>query len=259
VYPAQRRATRDLLRRRMPFAHTRAALLAHVQHTTSPYTLPALGKKRAYTANRDGVAARFADPAGQKSLAGDLARIPSYDEWLRAVERTLRTTAKPHDAHPLSLRHTGPGIGTILRRVRLYEIPDSTRFPRGQDVVADGRLVQCAQASGGKRLGTAGATSGNAQRKGACAEAAVLFRRDQPAAQTYRARVENKPDQGKALTILAQQLARAVYYRRKRPGAFERETCFQGAGRGADEPAVSLDHEGCPCQRRSRRLHALRL
>ena len=32
-YPAQMRATRDLLRRRMPLTHKRAALLAHVQNT----------------------------------------------------------------------------------------------------------------------------------------------------------------------------------------------------------------------------------
>lgn len=33
--PAQRRAPRDLLRRRMPLTHKRAARLAHRQHTTS--------------------------------------------------------------------------------------------------------------------------------------------------------------------------------------------------------------------------------
>ena len=35
VSPAERRATRDLLRRRMPLAHNRGALLAHVQNTNS--------------------------------------------------------------------------------------------------------------------------------------------------------------------------------------------------------------------------------
>jgi hypothetical protein len=45
VYPAQMRATRDLLRRRMHLAHKRAALLAHVQNTNSQYNLPAIGKK----------------------------------------------------------------------------------------------------------------------------------------------------------------------------------------------------------------------
>jgi transposase len=36
VYPAEMRATRDLLRRRMHLARQRGELLAHVQHTNSP-------------------------------------------------------------------------------------------------------------------------------------------------------------------------------------------------------------------------------
>src|SRR5262245_40538240 len=66
VYPAKMRATRDLLRRRMHLAHKRAELLAHVQNTNSQYNLPAIGKKIAYKANREGVAERFADAAVQK-------------------------------------------------------------------------------------------------------------------------------------------------------------------------------------------------
>ena len=54
VYPAAMRATRDLLRRRMPLMRQRAELLTHVQQTNSQYNLPELGKKIAYKANRDG-------------------------------------------------------------------------------------------------------------------------------------------------------------------------------------------------------------
>jgi hypothetical protein len=50
-----------------------------VQHTNSQYHWPEIGKKIAYTANRDGVAERFADPAGQKTIAVDLALI-TYDD-----------------------------------------------------------------------------------------------------------------------------------------------------------------------------------
>src|SRR5215470_13575642 len=56
VYPAGIRATRDLLRRRMPLMRTRAALLAHVQNTHSQSNWPELGKKIASKANRTGVA-----------------------------------------------------------------------------------------------------------------------------------------------------------------------------------------------------------
>jgi transposase len=45
VSPAEMRATRALLRRRMPLAHKRGALLAPVHTTTSQDHLPAIGKK----------------------------------------------------------------------------------------------------------------------------------------------------------------------------------------------------------------------
>jgi hypothetical protein len=61
----------------------------------------------------------------------------------------------------------------------------------------------------------------------AFSEAAVLFLRDHPAAQKYLARLEKKHEKGKALTILAQQLARAVYYMLTRQVAFDREMFFQ--------------------------------
>jgi transposase len=51
VYPAEMRATRDLLRRRMYLTRKRAELLTHVQNTNSQYNLPEIGKKIAYKAN----------------------------------------------------------------------------------------------------------------------------------------------------------------------------------------------------------------
>ena len=227
VYPAHMRATRDLLRRRMHLAHKRAELLAHVQNTNSQYNLPAIGKKIAYKANRDGVAERFADPAVQKSIEVDLALISSYDELLGDVERTIVTTAKHHDANTLYLLQTVPGIGKILSLVLLYEIHDIHRFPRVQDFVSYCRLVKCAKESAGKRLGTSGSKIGNAHLKWAFSEAAVLFLRDHPAAQKYLARLEKKHDTGKALTVLAHKLARAVYHMLQRQVAFDREKFFQ--------------------------------
>jgi transposase len=131
-----------------------------------------------------------------------------------------------------------PGIGKILSLMLLYEIHDINRFPRGQDFVSYCRLVKCAKASGGKRLGTSGAKIGKAHLTWAFSDAAVLFLRNHPAAQKYLARLETKHDKGKALTILAQKLARAVYHMLKRKAAFDRETFFQASGRGADEPAA---------------------
>ena len=221
VYPAAMRATRDLLRRRMHRTRKRAALLAHVQNTNSQYNLPAIGKKIAYKTNRDGVAERFADPAVQQSIAVDLALITSYDELLRDVALTIVKTAKPHDAHTLSLLPTVPGIGKSLSLVLRYEIHQIDRFPRGQEFASYCRLVKCAKESAGKRFGTAGTTIGNAHLTWAFSEAAVFCLRDNPAGQKFLTRLEKQPRKGKALTILAHKLARAVYCMLKNKRAFD--------------------------------------
>jgi transposase len=223
VYPADMRATRDLLRRRLHLARHRAELLTHVQQTNSQYNLPEIGKKIAYKANRDGVAERFPDPAVQKSIEVDLALIGHYDALLRDLELAIVTTAKQHDANTLYLLQTVPGIGKILSLVLLYEMHDIARFPRVQDFVSYCRLVKCAKESAGKRYGTSGTKIGNAYLKWAFSEAAVLFLRNNPAGQKYLVRLEHKHGKGKALTVLAHKLARAVYHMLKRTTAFDME------------------------------------
>ena len=175
VYPAQMRATRDLLRRRTHLLRTRAELLPPGHNTTSPYNLSEIGKHIAYTANRPGVAERFADPAVHKTMAVDLSLITSDDELLQDLDRSLRKTATHRAAQPLDLLQTGPGIGKILSLVLLYEIHRIDRFPSVQDFASSGRVVHCSQGSGGKRLGTSGKKLGHAPRKGAFSEAATRF------------------------------------------------------------------------------------
>ena len=73
VYPAEMRATRDLLRRRCHLVHKRAELLAPIQNTNSQYNLPEIGKKLTYKANREGVEEHFPDPSVRKTSADRMA------------------------------------------------------------------------------------------------------------------------------------------------------------------------------------------
>lgn len=228
VYPAKMRATRDLLRRRMYLTRKRAELLAHIQNTNSQYNLPEIGKKVAYKANRDGVAERFPDSAVQKSIEVDLALLGYYDPLLNDLEAHIVKAAKQHDANTLYLLQTVPGIGKILSLVLLYEIHEIQRFPSVQDFVSYCRLVKCAKESAGKRYGTAGTKIGNAYLKWAFSEAAVLFLRENPEGQKYLTKLEKKHGPGRALTVLAQKLARAVYYMLKRGTAFDMATFLHG-------------------------------
>ena len=77
-------------------------------------------------------------------------------------------------------------------------------------------------------MGTAGKKIGNAHLTWAFSEAAALFLRNNPAGQQYLARMEKTHDKGKALTILAHKLARAVYYMLKRHTTFAMDTFLHG-------------------------------
>jgi transposase len=244
VYPAEMRATRDLLRRRMHLTRKRAELLAHIQHTNSQDHLPEIGKKLAYKANRDGVAERFPEPAVQKNIEVDLTLIGHDDRLLTALELDLVQTAKAHDAQTFYRWRSIPGVGKILALVLRYEIHDIRRFPRVQAFVSYCRLVKCAKESAGKRYGSSGQKLGHAYLKWACSEAAVLFLRHNPAGQKYLTRVARKHGKGKALTILAHKLARAVYDMLKRDTAFDVDKFLRESWSGAGEPAASLAAEG---------------
>ncbi len=221
VYPADMRATRDLLRRRCHLMRKRAELLAHIQNTTSQYCLPPFGKKIAYRKNRDGVAERFADESVRKSLEMDLALIDHYDKLLNEVERPITKTAKVHDTNAFYRLRSVPGIGKILALVMLYEIHDIDRFPTVQDFASYARLVKCPKESAGKRHGSSGAKIGNGHLKWAFSEASVLFLRQNPPAQRYLDKLASKHGKAKAFSILAHKLGRAVYYMLKRKEAFD--------------------------------------
>jgi len=244
VYPTAMRPTRDRLRRRMSRPRQRAERLGHVQQTHRQDTRSEIGTQLADNAHRTGVAERFPDPAVQKSMAVDLALIGYDDHLLGDLEFHLVNAAQPHEAPTVYRLPTVPGIGTILRLVLWDERPDIARFPSVQDVVSSCRLCTCAKESACQRDGTAGTKLGHASLRGAFSEAAVLFLRDNPAGQNYLASLEKQHRQGQALTVLAHQLARAVYDLLKRGGVCALETCLQGGGSGVGEPTASRGHDG---------------
>ena len=195
-------------------------------------------------AHRTGVAERFSDPAVPKTIEVDLTLITYDDARLKNLALSILKTAKHPDAHTLSLLQTVPGIGKLLSLVLLDEIPQLDRFPSVQDCVSYARLVKCAKASAGKRLGTSGKKSGHAHLTGAFSEAATLFLCNNPQGQPLLARLEKKPNKGKALTMLAHNLARAVSDMLKRQTAFDRAMFLRTEGSRAGEPGASLDHPG---------------
>ena len=225
VYPEKMRATRDLMRRRNHLMRKRAELLAHIQNTNSQYNLDeSFGSiSRPYQRKGRDLIGAFDHPAVQKSIEVNLKVIATYDVLLDDLERSIMKLAIHHDPVSYALLQSVYGIGIIGSLTILYEIEDISRFPRVQDFVSYARLVKCDRTSAGKSYGTSGAKIGNAHLKWAFSEAAVLFLRGNEPGKKYYERLIKKHGKGKALSILAHKLGRAVYFILKNKEAFNQE------------------------------------
>lgn len=221
VYPRQMRATRDLLRRRCYLVRQRSSLLAHVQNSASQWNLPAFGKRPDRSFNHEWITAQFEDRCVQESVKADLKLIDHLNHLIADLERFILDTALVHDPNALRLLQTIPGIGKTLSLLMLYEIHDMNRFDRVQEFASYSRLVKCYKESAGKRYGSSGKKMGNRHLKWAFSEAAVMFLRRNPTGQAYKRRLAQKYGKGRALSILAHKLDRAVYHMLKRNQAFE--------------------------------------
>jgi hypothetical protein len=162
AYPAEMRATRDLLRRRCHLMQKRAELLTHIQNTASQYNLPTFGKKIAYKGNRTRVAEHFPDPAVRKSIEMDLALIDRYEEILlaRAHARSptpQRAFRSPPPCSRLSIfsklwvpPFEKGGSGGILGSEYSDKSPSIPLFQRGRpaSIGVDGENRQSPRAGG---------------------------------------------------------------------------------------------------------------
>ncbi|CAN5550490.1 IS110-like element ISGsu4 family transposase [soil metagenome] len=233
VYPAAMRSTRDLLRRRLHLMRKRGPLLAHIQNTRAQYQLPEFGRRLAYPANRAGVSEHFPDPSVRKSIDVDLALLERYDSLITDLELTIVREAKRHDGEAFHRLRSVPGIGKVLALTILYEIHDITRFDRVQACASYARLVKCQHQSAGKTRGTGGAKMGNVHVKWALEEGAVLFLRHAPGGTALLAAIEKQHGKGKALSILAHKIGRAVFYMLARGTVFSMDK-FRAASQGRE-------------------------
>jgi hypothetical protein len=110
----------------------RAALRAHIPTTTSPSNVPELGKKLAYNANRDGVAARFPDPAVPKRMAVNLALRGADDPLLGALEWHIVTAAKQQAPLPCTCSSRCPASETSSASSGWMRSMTSSGFPAGR-------------------------------------------------------------------------------------------------------------------------------
>ena len=221
VYPREMRTTRDVLRRRLFFVRHRAGLLTHIQMSNPQHNLPAFEKRIDKPRNRSDLLEHFEGEDLQMSVALDLMSLESCDQAIAEIEMYLESRAKLHDASAYYLLRTVPGIGKILSMTILYEVHDISRFPSVGQFLSYSRLVAGQRESAGKVQGSSGRKMGNAHLKWAFSEAAALYLRANPPGKKLFQKLERKHGKGKAMTLLAIKLARAVYFMLRRREPFD--------------------------------------
>jgi hypothetical protein len=82
-------------------------------------------------------------------------------------------------------------------------------------------LVKGAKEANGKRLGTSGKKRGKRHLRGAFAQAALRFLRQNHLGKEYFTTLAHKHGKAKALTVRGHKLARAVYYTLTREPPFD--------------------------------------
>ena len=227
VYPAELRPYRDLLRRRNFLVRLRSEVLAHTKLTNYQYNLPAFEKHIGKKGNREGLEQRFTDPTVRKNVETDLAVADYVHTQLNMLENYIIRHIKQFDPRTYYRLQSVPGIGDILALVILYEVGNIDRFPTVQAFCSYCRLVKCPKESAGKKYGYGGGRIGNAHLKWAFSEATVLLMRQSDRAKQFVAKHEKKHGKGKAMSILAHKLGRAVYFMWKRKDAFDEKYFFQ--------------------------------
>lgn len=221
VYPRKQRGLRDLLRRRTGFVRERAELMSHIQNLNQQANLPELGKALKVKQQRETVTQHFEEADAQLSVEADLAMIGHYDQLIAKLEKHILARAKGFQPQVLKVLQSVPGIGPIIALTIALETDTIGRFESRQRFCSYSRLVKCARESAGKHYGEGGKKIGNPYLKWAFSEAATFAVLHCEPMAAYRAKLERKHGKGKAKSLLAHRLGRAVYYMLQRNQVFD--------------------------------------
>ncbi len=230
VYPAAKRSVRDLLRRRTSFVWKRTELLHHL--TCMPLVQGQEPVKKCQHRVRERwfeqLRPRFDEPMRKVSAEADMYLIREFDKIIDRLERVIVKETKKEQGRDFALLKTIPGIGDILALTILYEMDSVERFPRVQDFSSYCRLVKGSVASAGKIKGLRGAKLGNPYLRWAFGEAAVIGKRSNPDLKRFGQKLEAHNPKPVVNAILANKLARSVYFMLKHGKGFDPKLFAKG-------------------------------
>lgn len=224
IYPAERRPVRALLRQRMSYVWQRATLKTHLSmNQTAEGLVPARKSGHNRDTWEESILQQYTNPLHKFAVSCDMNIIRAYDVQIGKLEAEIIRQAKRELGRNYHLLLSVPGIGRVLAMTILFEIDTIERFPTIKDFSSYCRLVKGSVASAGKVKGSTGGKMGNAYLRWVFGEAAVIAKRNHPLLTPYAERLMAKHGKFKGNAILANKIARAVYFMLQKGTAFDAE------------------------------------
>lgn len=224
IYPRERRATRDLLRRRSLLVHQAVQLMLSLESTLSRRTGKTWSKSAVTRLNARAIDTLLPDPTERFGFLVQHALYGSLQEQIQQIERWLQLDCAPQE----SLRDLKSisGIGDILGLTILLETGPVERFATVGDYASYCRMVESTRISNGKRKGRGNAKCGNRYLCWAFVEAANFAIRFNPAIAAWYQRKRARKHRIVAIKAVAHKLARAAYYILRDHTAFDVKRAF---------------------------------
>ncbi len=233
AYPKQRRAVRDLLRRRCKLVQQRAGLFNHINLIHSQQGIIEVKHEdiRSKTQRRL-LLEKFTNEEIKLSIESDLNIIDSLDRVVSSLEKRISEIAKEKETEDYKILMTFPGIGDIISLTIIYEIDTINRFPSPQKFSSYCRVVKPQRESSGKKTDDKNKKIGNGYLKWAFSQAAVYAKVWSPRIKKYYENLVKTNGKTKANSILRHRIAVSVYNMLLNKEIYNEEKFLQCAMKG---------------------------
>jgi transposase len=221
IYPKERRAVRDLMRRRAGLVRLAARQLISVQSQIWRDTGERVSSSRIRRADFQ---LPLTAPLSQLPAAAALRVYHALETEIEALEAAAQAAVVLDPC--FKILTTIKGVGPILALTIMLETGDIRRFPQVGDYASYCRLVKSERLSNGKRKGEGNRKCGNKYLSWAFSEAAHFAVRYEPLAKRFYERKHAKTNGIVAIRATAHKLARAAYYMLREQKPFEASRLF---------------------------------
>ena len=224
IYPKEKRAIRDLLRRRSQLVRQKTANRLGLRNVLERTTARRLSANALKKISQDDLCEWIEDPNVRLSMTASLAVADALSQQIDTIEKTIQKHAVLEDSYRILI--SIKGIGPVLASTIQYETGDISRFPAVGNYVSYCRLVQVERNSNHRVKGQGLRKNGNPYLSWAFHEAAHFAVRFQPDAKRWYEKKRSKTCPLVAIRALAHKLARAAYFMMRDQVPYEPKRLF---------------------------------